>query len=340
MSLEEKIARIQEKLRTDFRNEASVSQGVVLPVLHALGWPVFDPEVVSPEYAVESRRVDFALCYPSLKPKVFIEVKQVGQTDGADRQLFEYAFHEGVPMAVLTDGQEWHFFLPGEPGAYQERRVYKLDLLERDASESAERLKRYLAYETVRSGEALRSARSDYRNVSKKRQIQRHLPIAWKKLIEEKDDLLIELVADKVESLCGYKPDAIVVRQFLGRVQVSQQSQTSAPKQRRFTAKSVSRNSSSRQAKTERKKKSLPRGAKAFPPDGTLCRTDYPDCEFEGRIEDGRLMIPGLGSFTSFSAPFTERGKSVNGWTAWEIMTPGSSRWVTAAQWRRREFDL
>jgi hypothetical protein len=39
-------------------------------------------------------------------------------------------------MAVLTDGQEWHFFLPTEQGDYGERRVYKLDLLERDPQEA------------------------------------------------------------------------------------------------------------------------------------------------------------------------------------------------------------
>jgi hypothetical protein len=32
---------------------------------------------------------------------VFIEVKQPGQTSAADKQFFEYAFHEGVPRAVL-----------------------------------------------------------------------------------------------------------------------------------------------------------------------------------------------------------------------------------------------
>jgi len=54
---------------------------------------------------------------------VFIEVKQVGQSDGGERQLFEYAFHRGVPMAILTDGQEWHFFLPAKQGDYGDRRV-------------------------------------------------------------------------------------------------------------------------------------------------------------------------------------------------------------------------
>jgi len=68
-----------------------------------------------------------------------VEVKKIGFTAGADRQLFEYVFHLGVPMAILTDGQEWSFYLPGEQGRYDERRVYKIDLLELDISELAEK---------------------------------------------------------------------------------------------------------------------------------------------------------------------------------------------------------
>jgi hypothetical protein len=142
-------------------------------------------------------------------------VKQVGQSEGADKQLFEYAFHLGVPMAVLTDGQEWHFYLPGEQGLYQERRVYKLDLLERNLEECEIRLKRYLDYQASCSGKALEEARRDYQGVSKDRQITLTLPMAWAKLTEEPDDLLIELVADKVESLCGYKPDPDTVASYL-----------------------------------------------------------------------------------------------------------------------------
>jgi predicted type IV restriction endonuclease len=124
------IEEIREAIRVGrFTNEAAVSQGVVLRILHALSWPTYDTQIVSPEYSVEGRRVDFALCHPAGKPAVFIEVKGVGQSDATgERQLFEYAFHKGVPMAILTDGQEWQFFLPAEQGDYGERRVYKLDI--------------------------------------------------------------------------------------------------------------------------------------------------------------------------------------------------------------------
>lgn len=216
MTLTQHIEEIRAGIRAGrYGNEASVSQGIVLRLLQALGWPTYDTQVVCPELALEGRRVDYGLCHPSSKPIAFIEVKQIGQSDGAERQLFEYAFHVGVPLAILTDGQEWNFFLPAEQGDYSERRVYKLDIVERELPEIVARLERYLGYAQVSSGAAIAAAREDYRNVSRHRQMFSTLPEAWSKLVAEEDDLLLELVADKVESLCGFKPDIDTVAQFL-----------------------------------------------------------------------------------------------------------------------------
>lgn len=216
MNLEKHIEEIRVSIKTGrFLNEAAVSQGIILRLLHALSWPAYDTQIVCPEYSLQGRRVDYALCQRPGKPIVFIEVKQIGQSEGAERQLFEYAFHAGVQLAVLTDGQEWNFFLPGEQGDYGERRVYKLDIVERDVSECVDRLNRYLQYEKSVSGAAIEAAREDYRNVSRDRQIKSTLPKAWSRLLEEEDELLLELVADRVESLCGYKPTPDTVACFL-----------------------------------------------------------------------------------------------------------------------------
>ena len=110
MTLKEHIDDICNNLvKQVFTSEALVSEGIVRRLLDALGWPRFNPQVVIPEYPVEGGRVDFALCHPPSKPLVFIEVKQVGKIEGAEKQLFEYAFHKGVPVVILTDGKEWYF---------------------------------------------------------------------------------------------------------------------------------------------------------------------------------------------------------------------------------------
>lgn len=216
MTLAEHLDDIRNDLtRGVFANEASVSQGIVLRLLGALGWLTYDTQVIVPEYSVEGRRVDFALCHPPSKPLVFIEVKQVGQIEGAERQLFEYAFHTGVPIAILTDGRKWHFFRPGGQGDYNERRVYKLDLIETDNDESSVHLNRYLNYELICTGEAITAIEEDYQNIFRQRQIERSLPEAWDELVEEADEFLIDVVAEKTERRCGYKPTSEQVLDFL-----------------------------------------------------------------------------------------------------------------------------
>ena len=216
MALSDHLERVREQLRRgDFHSEMAVIQGVLWPVLDELGWPVGDTNVVYPEFSLGGRRVDYALCHPAEDPAVFIEVKNVGLSDGADRQLFEYVFHSGVPMAVLTDGREWSFFLPGERGKYNERMVRKLHLLQQDVEESAGLLDRYLSYDRVCSGESLVAARSDYQEVVRARETADALPKTWRALLEEPDSLLLELLADKYEELNGYKPDPDSCRRFL-----------------------------------------------------------------------------------------------------------------------------
>ena len=219
MPLEETISQVQEKLRRGlFPDEAAVCQGAILPILQELGWPVFDTTVVHPQYPVETRKIDYALCRANGQLVVFIEVKRVGVAASGERQLFEYAFHRGVPLAVLTDGQEWNFYLPAGEGDYQDRRVYKLDLLERDLSECCYRLSRYLSHEDVASGVAFENVQSDYRDVNREREIERILPQAWDMLLSQADDLLVEILADKVADLCGYKPHTETCAAFLSSI--------------------------------------------------------------------------------------------------------------------------
>ena len=135
----------------------------MLRVLRELGWDTYDANVVWPEYQTAGGgRADFALCHPPSKPRIFIEVKHLGKAEGAVEQALLYAFKSGVPFVVLTDGRIWSFYLPAEPGDYDERRVYKLDLYERSPDEAAEKFSHYLANESVASGESLRAARTEY----------------------------------------------------------------------------------------------------------------------------------------------------------------------------------
>ncbi|MBI4726355.1 hypothetical protein HY768_03880 [candidate division TA06 bacterium] len=216
MDIKDHIAEIQKSIRAGvYTNEASISRGVVMRIFQALNWPIFDTSIVHPEFPLESLFVDYALCHPPNKPAIIVEVKDIGKLEGADTKLFEYAFHAGATMAILTDGQEWHFYLPSARGSIQERRFYKLDLLERNIDEIISRFTRYLGFDQVCSGKAEKEARTDYDSQSILRDIESNLPVAWHKILEEQDSILIDLISEKVADLCGYKPDPDTVSLFL-----------------------------------------------------------------------------------------------------------------------------
>lgn len=217
MTLKEHIDDICNKLKEgQFINEATVSDDIVRRLLHdPLGWPRYEPQIVYPQYSVEGGRVDFALCHPPSEPRVFIEVKKVEKIEGAEEQLFRYAFQRGVPIAILTDGREWQFFHPAGEGTWAERKVCELNFVTGDSTENAERLNRYLNYESIRMGEAIEAIKRDYEEVVQQRQVATRLPEAWSKLVEEADEFLLHTVAEKTESLCGYKPTEEQVLDFL-----------------------------------------------------------------------------------------------------------------------------
>ena len=237
MALEDTIQQIRGNLRAgSFGNEAAVSNGAVLPILNDLGWPVFNTAVVHPEYPVQpvdqggKKRVDFALRNPnSGKAAVFVEVKDVGKGATGEAQLFGYAFHEGVPLVVLTDGREWSFYLPAGSGSYEDRRVYKLDLLGQDTSECSYRLKRYLSHADVIQGKAFESAKADYDNSNREVAIQRSLPEAWRRLLENPDEPILNSLAEKVEDLCGFKPDHKLCSEFISSTQIPRPAPSGQP---------------------------------------------------------------------------------------------------------------
>ena len=213
MELADEVRQVKIRLREGrLPNEQAVSQGAVLPILQALGWPIFDPPAVTPQYLMktqqgDNRFADYALCRNDGHPLAIIEVKAVGRIANADVQLFEYCFHAGVPFAVLTDGQVWRFYITMEAGSYDERRVYQLDLLEQDDAVCCERLERYLNRESVLRGVNLANARSDFHDAIRGARIQSALPQAWQEILNAPDSYICEMLAAKVSELCGFEPD-------------------------------------------------------------------------------------------------------------------------------------
>ncbi len=233
MTLKEHIEDVSNQLKQGAfakEKERTVSHRIVNRLLQALEWPIFTPQIVIDEYGVEGRRVDFALCYPESTPRVFIEAKRVGNIDKGIKQLFEYAFHRGVPIVVLTDGQKWRFYHPAGEGSYEDRMVVELDLITRDSEECCNFFDSYLNYESVKTGKAAKIISADYQKIVSQRKIEERLPEVWTELVQDKNKDLFQSIMDKAIEKVGHKPTEEQVLNFLKNLSVPSVKPRTVPK--------------------------------------------------------------------------------------------------------------
>jgi predicted type IV restriction endonuclease len=190
--LEEVIQAIRIKLEKGFTNEAAVSQGAVLPILQACGWNTHDTDEVSPQYGTQdNQRVDYALLRGD-KPLIFIEVKHRLDNDRSlDKgieQVLNYAYKEGVPVAVLTDGDAWLFYWPAAPEQkYAQRLAQAIQLTRTDPAEAATILRKYLQKSPDLSPTRLRKTIEEAFHVNK-------LPSLLEEIFQNPTDEVVELI--------------------------------------------------------------------------------------------------------------------------------------------------
>ncbi|MBB1075110.1 type I restriction enzyme HsdR N-terminal domain-containing protein [Rhodoferax sp. 4810] len=102
------------------KGEEATKQALVLPMLDALGFDIWNPAEVCPEYEADfmaekkqgqKEKVDFAILIENI-PRIYIEVKSVDVSlDGHEGQLARY-FNatKSVSLAILTNGIEYRFY--------------------------------------------------------------------------------------------------------------------------------------------------------------------------------------------------------------------------------------
>ena len=203
--MREKLENIKRKLEADaFAHEAAIRMGAVIAIIGALGWNTQDTDEVAPEWKTTKGRVDFALCLGKT-PKVFLEVKQPGTFESGIEQLLEYAFTDGVSMAVLSDGRRWSVYLPGGQGSYPQRRVVLLDVVERP-EEVEKILPRYLGKREVLSDTYLGNAKQDLNSAVRRQRAKDEIPKAWFRLLEETDGEIAMCLIEAVEDEVGIAP--------------------------------------------------------------------------------------------------------------------------------------
>lgn len=141
--LKERLEQIQNRIpMVKGRGEEATKQALVLPLLDALGYDIWNPGEVCPEYEADfaikkqgqKEKVDLAVLLNDV-PRIYLEVKAIDTSlDGHEGQLARYFNStKTVPLAVLTNGIEYRFFTDsGEPNILDSRPFHtmRLDAIE------------------------------------------------------------------------------------------------------------------------------------------------------------------------------------------------------------------
>ena len=152
---------LEHKRQLAHANEATTQQYVVLPILRALGWE--DANLASmevlPEYPVGSRSVDYALKV-GRRPPLFIECKKWNEPiERHEDQIITYASHSNAPIAVLTNGKNWRFYLLEKERIPVSNRIFHdCDIERKDLKATVHSLGKYLLRDNVLSGAATKEA--------------------------------------------------------------------------------------------------------------------------------------------------------------------------------------
>ena len=152
---------LEHKHHLEDANEATTQQYVVLPILQALGWEytnLASMEVV-PEYQVESKRADYALHVKhNQSPVVLVECKRWNEpiTRHAEQICF-YAYSRNIPLALITNGRRWRFYLSGWKAESLSDRIFcEIDI--ENGDRAVFDLETYLLKSNVASDEAALNA--------------------------------------------------------------------------------------------------------------------------------------------------------------------------------------
>ncbi len=159
MSIKATLRRLTESLQVwsdKGLNEAQTSQVIVLPVLQALGYDIFNPYEVVPQSANQIYRPDFTINFAD-KIRFIIEVKTLNKdfTDKDQTQSVNYVNAQGRRWAILTNGKAWHFFDNQIPKPASEKLATTVDIQKPEAATYLTKLLARSVWELERADETV-----------------------------------------------------------------------------------------------------------------------------------------------------------------------------------------
>lgn len=98
--------------KTDKWNEETAKYLIILPILQSLGWDIYDPKQIRPEYFVKytNKKVDYRL-KDHEGNKIFLEAKSPSQLLSDHKcQLIKYCIFQNIDLGIITNGIGWKFY--------------------------------------------------------------------------------------------------------------------------------------------------------------------------------------------------------------------------------------
>ena len=136
-SLSKKASQLKDQIFT----EEAAKSSLVMPFIQILGYDVFNPLEVVPEYTADvgtkkGEKVDYAIMEDG-NPIIIIECKSIGDNldQGKCNQLYRYFSSTSARIGVLTDGILYKFFTDlDKPNLMDEKPYMTLNLMDLDDS--------------------------------------------------------------------------------------------------------------------------------------------------------------------------------------------------------------
>lgn len=143
MSIAERLESLATKIEQQknvILTEEATKTALVMPFISAvLGYDIFDPSEVVPEFTADvgtkkGEKIDYAIVKGG-EVQILIEAKTVGSPLGVNHasQLFRYFATTEARIAVLTNGVQYHFFTDlDRPNRMDDKPFLQLDLTDLD----------------------------------------------------------------------------------------------------------------------------------------------------------------------------------------------------------------
>ena len=125
-----------KSLKDNIATEEATKTSLIMPFFAMLGYDVFNPEELTPEYVADvgikkGEKVDYAILKDG-KPAILIECKWIGEPLAShDSQLYRYFGVSKAKFAILTNGQIYKFFTDlDEPNKMDEKPFLEINMLD------------------------------------------------------------------------------------------------------------------------------------------------------------------------------------------------------------------